>query len=117
MPATSRSITGCTREEGGGRNLGEACHIYDLFTYLTGAHVARRPGRSDPADDGALRPNRQLRRHAAVRRRLGGHAHLHGTRVPRRIPKEQMEVFVDGKVIVLDDYRKPDRQRLDRAAG
>ena len=22
--------------EGGGRNLGEACHIYDLFVFLTG---------------------------------------------------------------------------------
>ena len=27
--------------EGGGRNLGEACHIYDLFTYLTGARIER----------------------------------------------------------------------------
>ena len=26
-------------DEGGGRNLGEACHIYDLFTFLTGAKV------------------------------------------------------------------------------
>lgn len=25
--------------EGGGRNMGEACHIYDLFTFLTGAKV------------------------------------------------------------------------------
>jgi len=25
--------------EGGGRNIGEACHVYDLFTYLTGARV------------------------------------------------------------------------------
>ena len=23
--------------EGGGRNIGEACHVYDLFTFLTGA--------------------------------------------------------------------------------
>jgi predicted dehydrogenase len=28
-------------EEGGGRNIGEACHIYDLFTYLIGSPVAR----------------------------------------------------------------------------
>ena len=25
--------------EGGGRNLGEACHIYDLFNFLTGSRV------------------------------------------------------------------------------
>jgi hypothetical protein len=27
--------------EGGGRNRGEACHIYDLFTYLTGSKVLK----------------------------------------------------------------------------
>jgi len=27
--------------EGGGRNRGEACHIYDLFTFLTQARVLR----------------------------------------------------------------------------
>src|SRR4030042_4396669 len=26
-------------DEGGGRNIGEACHIYDLFNYLTGSEV------------------------------------------------------------------------------
>ena len=24
-------------EEGAGRNIGEACHIYDVFNFLTGA--------------------------------------------------------------------------------
>ncbi|HEY5039470.1 MAG TPA: bi-domain-containing oxidoreductase, partial [bacterium] len=28
-------------EEGGGRNIGEACHIYDLFTFLTGSKVTQ----------------------------------------------------------------------------
>src|SRR5262249_26081061 len=28
-------------DEGGGRNVGEACHIYDLFTYLTNSRVGR----------------------------------------------------------------------------
>src|SRR4030042_5768472 len=26
-------------DEGGGRNIGEACHIYDLFNYLAGSEV------------------------------------------------------------------------------
>ncbi len=91
--------------EGGGRNRGEACHIYDLFTYLTGGHVtdvqARtiRPatgyyGRADNFvatmgfDEGSLA--------TLTYTALGSKDH----------PKEQLEVFVDGKVIVLDDYRK-----------
>ena len=26
-------------EEGGGRNIGEACHIYDLFTYISNSKI------------------------------------------------------------------------------
>jgi predicted dehydrogenase/threonine dehydrogenase-like Zn-dependent dehydrogenase len=91
--------------EGGGRNLGEACHIYDLFTFLTGARKADvqakaiRPrsgyyGRSDNFaatigfDDGSVA--------TLIYTALGAAGH----------PKEQMDVFVDGKVISLDDYRR-----------
>jgi predicted dehydrogenase/threonine dehydrogenase-like Zn-dependent dehydrogenase len=91
--------------EGGGRNRGEACHVYDLFTFLTGARfvdvhaAALRPatgyyGRGDnfvatvTFDDGSVA--------TLTYTALGSPDH----------PKEQMEVFVDGKVIVLDDYKQ-----------
>lgn len=91
-------------KEGGGRNLGEACHIYDLFTFLTGGvatdvsakHV--RPatnyyGAVDnfvatmAFDDGSVA--------TLTYTAMGAKDH----------PKEAMEIFVDGKVLVLDDYR------------
>ncbi len=97
--------------EGGGRNLGEACHVYDLFTALTGARVrgvtasglgssGRRETWRDTFvatvtfEDGSLA--------TLAYTALGAAAH----------PKEQLEVFVDGTVWVLDDYR-----RLARAGG
>ena len=62
--------------EGGGRNIGEACHIYDLFGALTGANPSRS-GDLDRAGEQVLVPQRQFRRHRALCRRLGLHADLH----------------------------------------
>ena len=91
-------------EEGGGRNRGEACHIYDLFTYLTGAQSSTCR-RSHPADHGPLRPDDNFV--ATMRFEDGSVATLTYTASGAgAYPKEQMEVFVDGKVIALDDYRR-----------
>jgi predicted dehydrogenase/threonine dehydrogenase-like Zn-dependent dehydrogenase len=90
--------------EGGGRNRGEACHIYDFFTFLTDARVksvhasAMRPATgyyssSDNFvatlcfDDGSVA--------TLTYTALGSTA----------FPKETMDLFVDGLVISLDDYR------------
>jgi predicted dehydrogenase/threonine dehydrogenase-like Zn-dependent dehydrogenase len=92
-------------EEGGGRNRGEACHIYDLFTYFADSrlvHVETQPIAPSteyysPRDnfitimkfeDGSVA--------TLMYTSLGSTDH----------PKEQMEIFVDGKVIILDDYRQ-----------
>lgn len=91
--------------EGGGRNLGEACHIYDLFTFLADAEVtgvsahaivprSHHVGRNDnfvatmSFADGSV---------ASLTYTALGHA---------AFPKETAELFVDGKVAVLDDYRR-----------
>ena len=105
MPATSRSITGCTRREGGGRNLGEACHIYDLFTLPDRrAQSIEVQAVGDPADDRLLRRTDNFV--ATIAFEDGSVATLTYTALgsPDH-PKEQLEVFVDGKVIALDDYR------------
>jgi predicted dehydrogenase/threonine dehydrogenase-like Zn-dependent dehydrogenase len=91
--------------EGGGRNLGEACHIYDLFTFLADAEAtgvsahaivprSHHVGRNDnfvatmSFADGSV---------ASLTYTALGHA---------AFPKETAELFVDGKVAVLDDYRR-----------
>lgn len=91
--------------EGGGRNRGEACHVYDLFTFLTGARAVGVPAAAvRPATAYYARNDNFV---ATVSFDDGSVATLTYTALGHReFPKEQMEVFVDGKVLVLDDYRR-----------
>lgn len=83
-------------EEGGGRNIGEACHIYDLFTYLTGSKVIHVNAQAVTKDNFV----------ATMTFEGGSIATLTYTSVgSKEHPKEQLEVFVDGKVLVLNDYK------------
>jgi predicted dehydrogenase/threonine dehydrogenase-like Zn-dependent dehydrogenase len=91
--------------EGGGRNLGEACHIYDLFTFLTGANIrdvhasAISPSTSyySATDNFA----------ATLSFDDGSVATLTYTALgTTEYAKESMDIFLDGKVISLDDYRR-----------
>jgi predicted dehydrogenase len=91
-------------EEGGGRNIGEACHIYDLFNFLVGA-------RHKEVSATSLAPSsRQLRRDdnfvATIRYEDGSVCSLTYTALgSSAYPKEAMEIFVDGMVLALDDYK------------
>jgi predicted dehydrogenase len=91
-------------EEGGGRNLGEACHIYDLLTYLTNSRVAevwaftihpRSPYYTAQDNFTAILTFEDGSLAALTYTALGSTDY----------PKEYLEVFVEGKVIVLNDYR------------
>lgn len=89
--------------EGGGRNIGEACHIYDVFNFLTDA-------RSTGVQAAAIDPRgAQWKRNdnfvATITYDDGSVCTLTYTSMGDRThPKEQMEIFADGKVIVLDDF-------------
>lgn len=91
--------------EGGGRNLGEACHIYDLFTFLTGANIrdvhasAIAPSTSYySASDNFV---------ATLSFDDGSVATLTYTALgTTEYAKESLDIFVDGKVISLEDYRR-----------
>lgn len=91
--------------EGGGRNRGEACHIYDLFQFLTGstwADVAvsciRPKSRHFRADDNFV---------ASVSYEDGSVCTLTYTALgAKAFPKERMDVFCDGMVLSLDDYKE-----------
>lgn len=92
-------------KEGAGRNVGEACHIYDLFTYLTGSRVTSVSAK-------AVKPASAHYSHqdnfvATMTFGDGSVANLVYTALGSiTYPKERMEIFVDGKVLVLDDFRK-----------
>jgi predicted dehydrogenase/threonine dehydrogenase-like Zn-dependent dehydrogenase len=91
-------------EEGGGRNLGEACHIYDLFNALTGsdyrsvsAHAISPDGRQWKKNDNFV---------ATVSYADGSVCSLTYTALGNKsFPKESMDIFADAKVISLGDYK------------
>jgi predicted dehydrogenase len=90
--------------EGGGRNIGEACHIYDLFNYFTRSRVHSIQAASiDP-------PGKQWNRNdnfiATICYEDGSLCSLTYTALGNSLfPKERMEIFADGKVFSLDDFK------------
>ena len=92
-------------QEGGGRNLGEACHIYDLFTALTNSTI-------EGVEAISIKPEKnyystQDNFTAMLSFSDGSIATLTYTALgSTEHPKEQMEIFEGGNVITMDDYKK-----------
>ena len=91
-------------EEGGGRNIGEACHIYDVFDYLTGAEAESVSAHSiSPATDYYSAKDNFV---ATISYSDGSVANLIYTALGNKeYPKETMEIFYDNKMITLNDYQ------------
>ena len=89
---------------GGGRLLGEGCHFIDLLRYLAGAPIegfdivsARKhsgPPRADTAILSLRFANGSI---GAVNYFSDGH---------RGVPKERLEIYCGGRILVLDNYRR-----------
>lgn len=107
-------------QEGGGRNLGEACHIYDLFNYLTGSQCASVSAHSITTASRQWSKNDNFI--ATIAYADGSICSLTYTALGHRsFPKETMEIFAEGKVASLQDYRTVSitgaRQRSWRSAS
>ncbi len=90
-------------EEGGGRNKGEACHIYDLFTFLTDQKVKGVRVGSIGSKDEAFKSNDNFV--AGFSFEDGSLATLTYTALGhKKYPKESMTLFFDGCVLELKDY-------------
>jgi len=92
-------------EVGGGRNRGEACHIYDLFTFFTDSKVVSVQSQSltPKTDHYSSRDNFVT----TVSFEDGSVATLTYTALgSNKFPKEQMEIYSDGKVLSLNDYKQ-----------
>ena len=92
-------------EEGAGRNIGEACHIYDLFNYLTGARAVSVSAHSiNPSNSYASSKDNFV---ATISYEDGSVANLIYTSLGSKdVPKEQMDIYFDNKIISLTDYQK-----------
>jgi predicted dehydrogenase/threonine dehydrogenase-like Zn-dependent dehydrogenase len=90
--------------EGGGRNLGEACHIYDLFNFLTGSKLHKVTAAAiAPSSKQYVRNDNFI---ATIEYSDGSLCSLTYTALGDKLhPKEMMEIFADGKVISLRDYK------------
>lgn len=92
-------------EEGGGRNIGEACHIYDLFNFFTESEVDSISAFSiDPKTEEYAKNDNFV---ATIKYKDGSVCALIYTALRiAEVSKEQMDIYVDGKIIRLDNYSK-----------
>ena len=90
---------------GGGRIVGEACHFIDLLRDLAGsairdvqvASMGKAPNAPVPNDSAAI----------ALRFQDGSSGTIHYiTTGHKRFPKERLEVFVGGRILQLDNFRR-----------
>jgi predicted dehydrogenase len=90
--------------EGGGRNLGEACHVYDVFNFLTGSKPISVHARAiAPASKQYAKNDNFV---ATIAYQDGSVCTLTYTALgDRSHPKETMDIFADGKVLTLRDYK------------
>ena len=89
---------------GGGRNIGEACHIYDLFSYLTGSRIVDVSAKSIQPTTDFYRADDNFVVNLVFD--CGSMATLTYTALGNSsYPKERMDVFCDGRVFELDDYQ------------
>lgn len=90
---------------GGGRNIGEACHMYDVFRFLAGKPVAGISARPiDPDNLPYLRTDNFC---ATLNYEDGSVGNLVYTALgPKQgLPKERIEVFCDGEAYIVDDFK------------
>lgn len=92
-------------EEGGGRNIGEACHIYDLFNFFTESEVESISAFAiDPKTEQYLKNDNFI---TTIKYKDGSICNLIYTALGTKdYPKEEMEIYIDGKIILLDDYKR-----------
>jgi predicted dehydrogenase/threonine dehydrogenase-like Zn-dependent dehydrogenase len=92
-------------EEGGGRNIGEACHIYDLFNYLTESEVLQVSALSINPKTEQYGNNDNFS--ATIKYKDGSVCNLIYTAIgAKSAPKEQMDIYFDNKMLYLNDYKE-----------
>jgi predicted dehydrogenase/threonine dehydrogenase-like Zn-dependent dehydrogenase len=87
---------------GGGRIVGEVCHFIDLFSFLLGALPIEASAMAIASED---HPTDQL--NATLRFEDGSLGTIvYGANGDPSYPKERLEALGDGRVAVLEDFRR-----------
>lgn len=91
------------RDIGGGRILGEACHLIDLITYLTGSLVesvvmnALGPSIDEGTDNASILLRYQNGSQGVINYFANGH---------KAYSKERVEIYSQGRTMIIDNFRK-----------
>jgi predicted dehydrogenase len=91
-------------EEGGGRIIGEACHIFDLFNYFIDAKIESISVNSiNPKTENiSFRDNVVV----TLKYQEGSICTLTYTDLgDKSYPKESLEIYFDNKIITMNDYK------------
>ena len=92
-------------EEGGGRNVGEACHIYDLFNYFTDSDIVDVTAMS--ITPGSNKWNTNDNFVVSLKYLDGSVCTLTYTALGHvAFPKEMLDIYCDGMVISMNDYKE-----------
>ncbi len=86
--------------QGGGRILGEACHFVDLLRFLAGARITHHeihPMRSPTRDSATITLSFEDGSLGTINYFSNG---------SRSFPKERLEVFAEGRILQLDNFRR-----------
>ena len=90
--------------EGGGRNIGEACHVYDVFDALVDANEISVQAQAIGAESRHWAANDNFV--ATIGYADGSVCTLTYTALGHRDhPKERLDVYAGGRVVSLDDYK------------
>ncbi len=92
-------------EEGGGAIVGEGCHFFDFISWLVGAEPKRIYAEMISSNNSSLvNANNVV---CTLNYEDGSVASLiYSTIGNESFPKERIEVFMDGGVVVIDDFRE-----------
>jgi len=92
-------------EAGGGRIIGEGCHFIDLMRYLAGSKIVSVQARKMGATDTVAVTEDKVAIILGFEDGSFGTIHYFANGASS-FPKERVEVFVAGKVLQLDNFRK-----------
>jgi predicted dehydrogenase len=92
-------------KEGGGRNIGEACHIYDLFNFLTGRRCESVVARA--IDPTGKQWNRNDNFVAVLKYENGSICSLTYTSMgDKSVHKETCDIYFDGQIIQMNNFKE-----------
>lgn len=90
-------------EQGGGRIIGECCHFIDLMTFVCSSEPTQVFAMAVP-DTGRYRCDNAILQLGFSNGSVG--VITYAANGSKSFPKERLEVFAQGRVAVLDDFRR-----------